>query len=331
MNFNVDRSSIVCFLNGEMPNAERKELEKWIYENEDNLKYFNEIKTIYDAAHGELNNIAQTDREWQRLVDRINFERKKRFNLFKLYRNVAAILLIPLLGLGLFYYYGTKSDSAGYGNMDLVVVTPAGQKSELILPDSTRVWLNSGSRLSYSSFGADGVRKVNLEGEGYFEVKKDSKHPFIVSTKDYNVKVLGTKFNVRSYAGDGMTETLLEEGKVAISFSDGRRYELIPGQMASGGDKGKLKIENVKPENVVCWKNNVLRFNNTPLREMAPMLEHWYGVKINVKNMDKVAGKRFTMTIKTESLKETLQLMKYVIPLKYSINGENVEIVFLDI
>ena len=124
---------------------------------------------------------------------------------------------------------------------------------------------------------------------------------------------------------------MLEEGKVAISFSDGRRYELTPGQMAMGGNKGKLKIENVKAGNVVCWKNNVLRFNNTPVKEMIPMLETWYGVKIRVDNMNKVGNKRFTMTIKTESLKESLQLMKFVTPLKYSIHGENVEIVFLDL
>jgi len=331
MNLKVDKSSIVRFLNGEMPVAERKELEKWIYESESNLKYFNEVKTIFDAAHNELNKIAQTDKEWRRFVARITSEGKRRINLLKLYQKVAAVLLIPLMGLGLFYYYSTNNDEAGYKDRDLVVVTPAGQKSRLILPDSTLVWLNSGTKLSYSSFGANGIRKVHLEGEGYFEVKKDSEHPFIVSTKDYDVKVLGTKFNVRSYAGDGMTETMLEEGKVAISFSDGRRYELTPGQMAMGGNKGKLKIENVKAGNVVCWKNNVLRFNNTPVKEMIPMLETWYGVKIRVDNMNKVGNKRFTMTIKTESLKESLQLMKFVTPLKYSIHGENVEIVFLDL
>ncbi len=104
----------------------------------------------------------------------------------------------------------------------------------------------------------------------------------------------------------------------------------MPGQMAVAGNTGDVRIETAIAKDVICWKNNILRFNNTPVKEIVPMLEHWYGVSIDVKNMDKAADKRFTMTIKTESLKETLQLIKYVTPIKYSVNGEKVELKFLD-
>jgi len=331
MKLRVDKVSVVRFLNGEMSLHERRELETWISESESNRKYFNDIKTIYEASHKELNNIADTDNEWKRLLNRIDSDKKKKISLLSIYSRVAAVLLLPLLGLGLFYHYNGNVKNDIYSNDQLVVVTPLGQKSRLILPDSTVVWLNSASELSYSSFGADGLRKVCLKGEGYFEVTKDAEHPFIVSTKDYDVKVLGTKFNVRSYDTDDVTETALKEGKVAISFSNGSSYELKPGQVAMAGNNGRIKIKNTNTENLICWKNNILRFNNTPVKDMTPMLEHWYGVKIDVKNMDKVADKRFTMTIKTESLKETLQLMKFVTPIKYSVKGDKVEIVFLDI
>jgi ferric-dicitrate binding protein FerR (iron transport regulator) len=278
-----------------------------------------------------LNNIANTDKEWEKFENRIKAEQKKKTNVLTIYSRIAAILLLPVIGLGVFYFNASKKSSNVQEYEHFTVETPLGQKSKLVLPDSTVVWLNSGSQLTYNSFSKSTERKVNLSGEAYFEVKKDKKHPFIVSTKDYDIKVLGTKFNVKSYKDDNATETVLQEGKVAISFGDGKVFELNPGQVALASNSESINIENTNTQNIVCWKNNVLRFNNTSVKDMVPMLERWYGVHINVKNMNKVADKRYTMTIKTESLNEALQLIRYVTPIKYSVKGDNVEIIFLDI
>ncbi len=330
MNFNVDKVSIIRFLNGEMSLKERKELVKWILEGERNLKYFNDIKAVYEAVHNELNSIAGTNKEWERFLKRIERERRKKTNWLGVITKAAAILLLPVMALGLSFYFNASTLEKGLQAEKLVVITPKGQKSKVILPDSTVVWLNSGTQLSYSNFNKEGSRHVRLEGEGYFEVTKDAEHPFIVSTKDYDVKVLGTKFNVRSYNGDENTQTALAEGKVLLLFTDGRSFYLKPGQVAMASNIGKVKVKRTNTNNIICWKNNVLRFDNTSVKDIVPRLEHWYGVKIYVRNMKKNVDKRYTMTIKTESLKETLQLMKYVTPLKYSINGDKVELEFLD-
>jgi len=306
-------------------------LEAWINENEKNKKYFEDIRSLYDAAHKELNEIAGTDKEWERFTQRVVNDRRKKPDVLQVLIRVAAILLLPVVGLGIFYFYAGNSGDTAYSNEKLTVVAPLGQKSKLILPDSTVVWLNSGSKLSYTIFSENTKREVDLSGEAYFEVTRDKKHPFVVSTKDYEIKVLGTKFNVRSYDYDKATETALEEGKVAITFSNGKKYELIPGQVALASNTANMEIKNADIRSIVCWKNNVLRFSNTPVKEMVPMLERWYGVHINVKNMDKAGEKCFTMTIKTESLNEALQLIKYVTPIKYSVKGDNVEIEFLNI
>jgi ferric-dicitrate binding protein FerR (iron transport regulator) len=229
------------------------------------------------------------------------------------------------------YLTGTSKATKVTFNNKITALTPKGEKSKLILPDNTVVWLNSGSKLSYSNFGNNGLRKVELEGEAFFDVAKDKQHPFIVITKDYDVKVLGTKFNVRSYSNENTSETVLEEGSVEITLQSGEKYMLSPGQMAVAGEKTALNISNVSVINKICWKNNILKLNNTPVKDMVPMLERWYGVHIDVTDMSRVADKRFTMTIKTESLQEVLQLMKYVTPIKYSVNGDNVKIEFLDV
>jgi ferric-dicitrate binding protein FerR (iron transport regulator) len=324
---------IIRFLNGEMSLPERRELEMWINLNDENLQYFHMVKALYDATHKELNKIANTDAEWKRLNERIRKEKKKarKKRLLVTYRNIAAVLLIPLIVAGALYLTGTSKATKVTFNNKITALTPKGEKSKLILPDNTVVWLNSGSKLSYSNFGNNGLRKVELEGEAFFDVAKDKQHPFIVITKDYDVKVLGTKFNVRSYSNENTSETVLEEGSVEITLQSGEKYMLSPGQMAVAGEKTALNISNVSVINKICWKNNILKLNNTPVKDMVPMLERWYGVHIDVTDMSRVADKRFTMTIKTESLQEVLQLMKYVTPIKYSVNGDNVKIEFLDV
>jgi len=327
------KTKIIRFLNGEMTFEERRELELWINLKDENTRYFHSLKSLYEATHNELNSLAQTDKEWGRFKNRIVKERKRESLRFvRIFQKVAAIMILPLLIVAFLYSSKARiSTDSSYKSNKLVVVSPLGEKSQIILPDSTKVWLNSDSKLTYSDFGGDGTRTVHLEGEGFFSVTKDREHPFIVVTKDYRVKVLGTRFNVRSYPESSVSETILEEGKVIINFTDGRSYSLKPGQMAIAGDGSSFSISEVNAKNLICWKNNILKINNTSVKDLVPMLERWYGVHIEIPQMSGVADKRFTMTIKTESLHEVLQLMKYVTPLKFSIKGEDVKIEFLDI
>jgi ferric-dicitrate binding protein FerR (iron transport regulator) len=330
MNKNPDyKTSIIRYLNGDASPVEKRMLEKWVASKPENARYFTTVKDLFEASNTKLNQIADTQGEWQRLNKRIESHRSIKQSIWKGIQKVAAVLVLPLL-MATLLLVNRNHSLKQYAHQNYEMVVPAGSKSQLLLPDSSKVWLNGGSVLSYESFGKDGLRMVHLSGEAFFEVRKDTDVPFVVATKDYDVQVVGTRFNVRSYIEDGLTETSLEEGKVIIKLADGRSFDLMPGQQARANESKGIDIRSVDVADQVCWKENVLRFNNTSLNHMLPMLERWYGVKIKVDDLERVGNTRYTLTIKTETIREVLQLMKFITPIHYSVNGEEVEISYLE-
>jgi ferric-dicitrate binding protein FerR (iron transport regulator) len=141
------------------------------------------------------------------------------------------------------------------------------------------------------------------------------------------VVVTGTKFNLKSYPEEAIVETTLEEGQVTISNARSEKLAMLkPGQQARYDLKGQeIKVNNVTPEIYSLWKNNELRFSNISFEELVPRIERWYGITIK---LDTKIGKkdRFTMTIKTESLRELLNMLQLTSKFKYEINGSSVKI-----
>ncbi|MCH5718063.1 FecR family protein [Niabella hibiscisoli] len=137
---------------------------------------------------------------------------------------VAAVLVLAM-GSTAVYMHLTESNPADHSKN--ILTTKKGSKSSLVLPDGTKVQLNSDTRLSYNqSFGKQ-LREVTLEGEAFFEVAKDANHPFIVHTKTMNIKVLGTVFNVRAYDNEKNTQTTLLEGSVEVTLNKRNERNLV--------------------------------------------------------------------------------------------------------
>ena len=237
------------------------------------------------------------------------------------WRNVAAVLLLPIMAVSI-YLYTSKNLIQSSGQVVQYVVAD-GQKSKVILADGTQVWLNSGSTLSVS-MDRNNRRKVQLVGEAFFDVTKDKREPFLVETKDYSVKVFGTQFNVRAYKDQAESETILKEGSISILTHSNEEIKMAPGQRFFLDKTKKYSISQVNPDIYMSWKYNVLKINNEKLQDLLVRMEHWYGVKIQVDNYDRVKDLKYTLTIKTESLREMLDLMSYVTPLNYKIEGEDV-------
>lgn len=237
------------------------------------------------------------------------------------WRNVAAVLLLPILAVSI-YLYTSKNLVQSSGQVVQYVV-PDGQKSKVILADGTQVWLNSGSTLTVS-MDKNNRRKVQLAGEAYFDVTKDKSIPFLVETRNYSVKVFGTQFNVRDYNDQMESETILKEGSISILTRSRKEIKMAPGQRFFLDKTKKYSVSEVNPEIYMSWKDNVLKINNEKLQDLLVRMEHWYGVKIQVDNFDRVKNLKYTLTIKTESLREMLDLMSYVTPLNYKIEGEEV-------
>jgi transmembrane sensor len=154
--------------------------------------------------------------------------------------------------------------------------TPAGGEFRLRLSDGTRVWLNASSSLSYPETFTDSVRKVELTGEGYFEVAKDAAHPFIVQTGDNQVRVLGTHFNVNAYGDNPETLVTLAEGSVRLNSS----ALLKPGQQGAIAPSGKVKVGPADLETALAWKDGMFIFKMTPLEQVMRQAASWYDARI---------------------------------------------------
>nr|WP_199080047.1 FecR family protein [Pedobacter sp. ASV19] len=177
------------------------------------------------------------------------------------------------------------------------IETPKGGQYQVRLPDGSKVWLNAASKLIYPvSFIGRGQREVTLSGEAYFEIAKDKSHPFHVKTLKQDVEVLGTHFNINSYADEPNTKTTLLEGSVAVRHLEGSaatrdlsyrrddakgRDEVVlkPGQesVLAGG---RIKVVPADLEEAVAWKNGLFRFENADLPTVMRQIARWYDVEI---------------------------------------------------
>jgi transmembrane sensor len=159
------------------------------------------------------------------------------------------------------------------------VSTATGNTYMLTLPDGTQAWLNAASQIQFPSAFKGKERRIRMIGEAYFQVAKDSAHPFIVTAENQEVKVLGTHFNVNSYADEKHTTTTLEEGSIAITSSKAN-VSLVAGQQATIDANGIAQVSDVDPEVAIAWKNNKFVFENNDIQSVMRMIQRWYNVEV---------------------------------------------------
>lgn len=213
----------------------------------------------------------------------------------------------------------TEKGSAGSIN---TLTTAKGETYQVRLPDGTVVQLNADSRLSYAtSLNAAGERRVELIGEGYFDVAKDKAHPFIVKTATQQIQVLGTHFNVNAYADETLARTTLLEGSVKI-FSAGSQKMLIPGEQASTREN-RLTISKADLDAAVAWKNGEFVFTGQPIDEIMRLLSRWYNVEVEFKGpltKEEFEGTAF----KEKDIKEVLELLELTGAVHFKIEGRKI-------
>jgi transmembrane sensor len=159
------------------------------------------------------------------------------------------------------------------------VSTGKGSMFLLILPDGSKVWLNSGSGIRFPVAFAGNTRSLELSGEAYFEVVKIKEKPFIVKTAYSNVRVLGTHFNINAYPEEHRMKTTLLEGSVQVS--NGRDSVLIkPGQQAGSSIPGKIEIDSANIEQVMAWRNKLFWFERTPFNEIMTQVSRQYDIEV---------------------------------------------------
>lgn len=238
------------------------------------------------------------------------------------FRAAAVVGICALFALGLL-----KEDATVTEQEYLIVQAPKGERSKLILPEGSSVWLNANSELSFPTNFSKTNRFVKLKGEAYFEVNKQDGQNFVVELNNIEVEVLGTQFSISNYEEDEDINIILKEG--AVQINEQVNHSLIkslkPNDMFSYSKQDeKWIVEKCDPTMEMLWVENVLRFENTLAPEIFKKLERWYGVNIQVENMR--AETRYGFTLKHESLQEALQLINRISPITYTIKGEEVHI-----
>ncbi|MBB5438135.1 hypothetical protein HDC92_001810 [Pedobacter sp. AK017] len=173
-----------------------------------------------------------------------------------------------------------EPDPSGLGMTS--VTTPAGGTYQITLPDGSKAWLNAASSLKFPAKFDQRKRIVTLTGEAYFEISKDKKHPFIVKTNHQEVTVLGTHFNINSYADEKATKTTLLEGSVKVA-TQGKVVLLKPNQQSLNAGSA-LIIKQIDPNTVIAWKNGEFAFSNEPLESIMRNIARWYNVTVSYEN-----------------------------------------------
>ena len=306
------------------------ELKAWIAASPENEDYFIQQREVwFSAVSREAASKYNKDKAFDTFKNRIGSRKqvekapRQEFRLSALWRYAAIIAVI--LAVGCFsYWQGGVNVKDTFA--DISVEAPLGSRTKLYLPDGTLVWLNAGSRMTYSQgFGVDN-RKVELEGEGYFEVTKKAGATFIVQTHGYDIVVKGTKFDVSAYDDDPFISTTLLEGSVELNYK-GSPIMMSPGEsMRLDVETGKFIRTQVNASQSKAWAENRIEFDHITLKELVAKLSRQYDVNIRLES-EAVGDKTFRISLRNrETIGEVMTALQEIIPITVERKGKDIYI-----
>lgn len=211
---------------------------------------------------------------------------------------------------------------------DLCLASASHSKGYFVLSDSSKVWLNNGSKLYLSEKFSGKSREVRLEGEGYFEVARNEKRPFIVHTKKMDVSVLGTKFTVSSYDGKP-NSVCLSEGSVKVSGTGVPTTVLRPGQLLSETGSS-WTLRTVRTSIYTDWTGDLVKFDEVPLTDIAASLEHWYNVRISLSDECRMSDIVLSLSVRYEPIEEILEAVEVISGVHYRMLDSGIIELFLE-
>jgi len=318
---------IASFLSGNGIPSETEELQLWQNLSVENKKTYEDSVKIWVNCPNPITQ-TQIDQDkvlvQRRIIAQSTLQLKRNRVTLRFLR-VAAILIGPImLAVGL--YFG----SSNINTKELVwntVTAPRKHIAMCTLSDGTEVWLNAGSTLSYPSTDMSDRREVKLSGEGYFKVTKNAGKPFYVITQLTTVKVLGTIFNMKAYAGSERIVTTLEEGAIELftQKSDISVLQLKPGEQAIYDTrKETFEITDVNAEQFSAWRSDKFLFKDADLKMIITELERLYDVKIYIKNPQLEKLRFRGMFSYDQDLLDAFETLKRSVKLNYTIKGREV-------
>ena len=323
---------IQAFLNGSLDAKSQVVLRQWIKEKPENRDYFQSMVSVWKAV-GITSNVEGFDVTGA--IDQFN-EKTKPINRIDFYRRtlrfaVAAIILL-LGGISsLFVLWQSERIVSNVGEeyKEYVVEVPNGAKSKIIFPDGSVVWLNAGSKVKYDSNFAKTSRNIELMGEGYFEVSKNKRLPFVVNTGKLSVKVLGTKFNLKSYEEDSEVKVTLKEGAVEVDnyLTDAAPIELKPNHRFTF-KKANLcfRVDSVDARHIDNWRNGIMTFDKVPLEEIVKELSRIYKIRIDIKNDNLKKIVYYSDFQENTSIEKVLEILSSGNKFRYKVKPREIQI-----
>lgn len=257
---------LMKYIKGETTPEEREKVVRWLDEDPEHIHQYRSLRKLYDISLWSPIEESQQEEKQTRTLKPVWIE----------FLKVAAVILVTFLGTKAFFDW--KEDPV---KMQTVIV-PAGQRAELLLADGTKVWLNSRSKLKFPDRFQKDARNVELDGEGYFEVTHKEEAPFTVHTSRYDVKVLGTEFNVKAYNSKNQFEASLLKGSVEVSnMNKSQVVRLRPDEQVIS-DGSQLIRSVILDKNYFRWKKGLLCLDDESIGGLIDKLELYYDVKIIV-------------------------------------------------
>lgn len=228
----------------------------------------------------------------------------------------------------LIYSSGSSEvDTSFYKNLTNTVETPRGGEYRIVLPDGTLVWLNAASSLRFPAVFTGNERKVELQGEAYFEVVSNKSIPFRVKSNSQIVEVLGTHFNINSYTDENTIRTTLIEGSIKVFTENNKLSQTLePGEQASvKTDISSIKINNVNTEEFIAWKNGYFLFNNENIESIMRKISRWYNVEI-VYEGQIPEGEFGGAVSKSKNISEVLRILQRTKAVNFKVQGRRVTV-----
>ena len=270
----MDKLTLYKLFAGEATEGEKRRIRAWLEENENHRQQLLDERACFDAM------LLADDRMLELYRRRSLSYQLKRIGAWA--AGWAAVLLVAFVSS--YWLWEHRQEAVPDGAMNVVSV-PLGQRTELMLADGTKVYLNAGSTLSYPSAFGQGNRKVELDGEAYFEVTRNEAKPFVVHTQMCDVEVLGTKFNVEAYAEQNAFSTALMEGSVKVgnNYREADVVFLEPNERVEL-KAGELNVQSIDDYDVYRWREGLICFTNENFISLMKRIEKYYGVKLVVEN-----------------------------------------------
>ncbi len=317
---------LMDYLGGEASEEQTQLAAEWL-KSPENKEIFSQLKKIEN-----LTSDLQLLKNFNVQEGKQKVRRKYRYNQLITFsgwvQRIAAVLFIPVLLGGVWSHIqknNLRKDLFGL-MVTQEIITQPGTKTHLFLPDSTEVWLNASSTLRFPSAFAGNERRIELDGEAFFKVFKNIRKPFIVNTRFQEIEAVGTAFNLSAYSGDLKFSTTLAEGKVKVT-DRGKTDKIMflgPNEQLNYNTQNKIcKIQNVRVEDVIAWRDGVLIFNKTPFPEVAAKLGRWFNADIQIIDPS-IIDYRFTGTFTSESLDQVMELLTLSAPIDYSISKRKI-------